>query len=371
MRPRRLRTQTQALVNPAPADLMPVGSTGWGVGLRVWIERAGRSILGPGRRALLEAIDGSHSISAAARQLGMSYRRAWELVQDMNAAAGEPLVTAATGGVHGGGAALTPLGRWAIGILRDVQTQLQQTAAGLLPRLRVQAQDTAIHVVAAVSLEEVVGQILTEFAQQAPGVRVRAVYGASDELADHLLAGAPGDIYLTADPQQLERLVAVGLIRPEQQATLAENGLAAVCAAKADLSVRRPRDLTSRSWRIAIAEPSCPLGRYTRAFLESLDLYSRLRSRAVWVENSRAAVTAARAGQADLALVYSSDAAHADACRTLFRVRRLPARIRYRGAVVHRGQPANAAEQLLAFLCTPRSVRVFCRCGFHAVRDRG
>jgi molybdenum ABC transporter molybdate-binding protein len=366
-----MTSDSQASVDRGLVDEKPVRGDGWSVGFRAWIARGGRSILGPGRRALLEAIEGSRSISAAARQLGMSYRHAWELVQDMNAAAGEPLVIAATGGVRGGGAQLTPLGYWAIGVFREVQSQVQQTVTGLLPRLRNQSTNTALHLVAAVSLEEVVGQILTEFAQHAPGVRVRAVYGASDELADHLLAGAPGDVYLTADPEQLERLRAVGLIQSEQQATLAENGLAAIGAAAADLPVRRARDLARGSWRIAMAEPSCPLGRYTRAYLESLGLYDGLRSRAVWVENSRAAVTAARAGQAVLALVYSSDAAYADACRTLFRVRRLPAPIRYRGVVVQRGQSALHAEQLLAFLCTRRSHRVFRQCGFHPARDPG
>ena len=61
----------------------------WTVGFRVWVERAGRAILGKGRLELLEAIDRWHSISAAARQIGMSYRRAWLLVQSVNEAAGE------------------------------------------------------------------------------------------------------------------------------------------------------------------------------------------------------------------------------------------------------------------------------------------
>ena len=71
-------------------------------GLHVWVERAGQAIVGKGRLELLESIDRCRSISAAAREMGMSYRHAWEQVQTINAAAGEPLVKAATGGVHGG-----------------------------------------------------------------------------------------------------------------------------------------------------------------------------------------------------------------------------------------------------------------------------
>ena len=99
---------------------LPSWGEGWGIGLRFWFERAGKSILGPGKLELLENIDRSHSISAAARQMEISYRHAWELVQNINEAAGEPLVTASTGGVQGGGAQLTPLGHWTISVFRDL-----------------------------------------------------------------------------------------------------------------------------------------------------------------------------------------------------------------------------------------------------------
>lgn len=87
---------------------------GWGVRVRVWVERDGRKVLGPGRVELLTLIDQHHSISAAARHMGMSYRRAWTLVRDINEAAGEPLVSASTGGSGGGGADLTTRGREAV-----------------------------------------------------------------------------------------------------------------------------------------------------------------------------------------------------------------------------------------------------------------
>lgn len=67
--------------------------------------------IGPGKIALLEAIDHHGSISAAARRLGMSYRRAWQLVNTMNLDFTTPLVEVAKGGAGGGGAHLTVLGR--------------------------------------------------------------------------------------------------------------------------------------------------------------------------------------------------------------------------------------------------------------------
>ncbi|MFO8154945.1 MAG: winged helix-turn-helix domain-containing protein [Pseudomonadota bacterium] len=66
--------------------------------------------IGPGKAQLLERIEATGSISAAARTMGMSYRRAWLLVDTMNQCFHEPLVETAAGGKGGGGARVSPLG---------------------------------------------------------------------------------------------------------------------------------------------------------------------------------------------------------------------------------------------------------------------
>src|SRR5262249_19066246 len=140
----------------------------WTVGVRVWVERAGHAVLGKGRLELLEGIERWRSISAAAREMGMSYRHAWLLVQRINKAAGKPLVEAAVGGSHGGGARLTPRGRSAIAIFRGFQRQMHQTAASSLARLIQDPATASVHVAAEVSLEEVLGQLLADYALQQP-----------------------------------------------------------------------------------------------------------------------------------------------------------------------------------------------------------
>ena len=77
--------------------------------IRIDFDDEGR--LGPGKVALLEQIEREGSISAAGRAMNMSYKRAWELVSEINRTFEEPLVTAQTGGRAGGGAALTPRGQ--------------------------------------------------------------------------------------------------------------------------------------------------------------------------------------------------------------------------------------------------------------------
>src|ERR1700745_46624 len=78
--------------------------------LTLRVDLGGDRAIGPGKIRLLEAIREAGSISQGGASLGMSYRRAWLLVDDMNNCFREPVVAARAGGSHGGGAALTPLG---------------------------------------------------------------------------------------------------------------------------------------------------------------------------------------------------------------------------------------------------------------------
>ena len=82
--------------------------------------------LGPGKVALLEEIDRSGSISKAARQLGLSYRRAWTLVDTMNKSFKSCLVTGSAGGKKGGGASLTPLGSKVIKTYRAMEAKAEK-----------------------------------------------------------------------------------------------------------------------------------------------------------------------------------------------------------------------------------------------------
>jgi molybdate transport system regulatory protein len=85
--------------------------------------------VGPGKIDLLEAIQSSGSISAAARKRGMSYRRAWLLIDTMNRCFREPVVEAIVGGTRGGGARLTPAGERIVHHYRRAQSLAARSAA--------------------------------------------------------------------------------------------------------------------------------------------------------------------------------------------------------------------------------------------------
>ena len=92
--------------------------------------------VGPGKVDLLEAIAETGSISAAARELGMSYRRAWLLVDTMNRCFKQPVVTAETGGKQGGGARLTATGVRAVRHYRRIEQSALEAAAGEIRALQ-------------------------------------------------------------------------------------------------------------------------------------------------------------------------------------------------------------------------------------------
>jgi len=335
----------------------------WSIGVRVWAERGGQAVLGPGRLELLEQIHADRSISAAARHLGMSYRRAWEMVQSINKAAGADLVTAATGGVGGGGAGLTPLGRRTVADFRALTNRLSRAAE----ILEGEAGRRAIHLLAAVSLEEVVGRLLADYANNHPDERVRTVFGGSDELAMLIQAGAPADMFLAADPRQLDRLRP----KPARRVLVAENALAVVAPVDTDISPAAPGRLLRRpEHRLALADVGCPLGGYTSRYLAAAKIRLSPGRRVIRAENSRGVVAAVRSAQADLGVVYASDAARAEGCRVLGRIDRLPGPIRYEAAVLATTADQAPSIRLLEFLTSKQGAERFRECGFRPVRTR-
>ncbi len=99
--------------------------------------------LGPGKVRLLELIAETGSISAAARQMEMSYRRAWLLIDEVNGIFGKPVVETATGGTGGGGAKITPFGEAVVAAFRDIEsnaTELVQTRLAKLLTQRVRRE---------------------------------------------------------------------------------------------------------------------------------------------------------------------------------------------------------------------------------------
>ncbi len=108
------------------------------VDLSIRIDLGPEERIGPGKIALLENIAAMGSIAAGGRALGMSYRRAWELVEETNKIFGQPVVTSKSGGHKGGGAVLTPLGLALISRFRAVERAAKTAAESHLSALEAE-----------------------------------------------------------------------------------------------------------------------------------------------------------------------------------------------------------------------------------------
>ena len=99
------------------------------VRFRLRITREDAIAIGPGKVALLEAVREHGSISAAARSLNMSYRRAWMLLDSLNQSLSSPAIVSEHGGNTGGRSVLTPIGEQVVRLYREIETQAYAACA--------------------------------------------------------------------------------------------------------------------------------------------------------------------------------------------------------------------------------------------------
>ena len=104
--------------------------------LRIRVVFGSGVMLGPGKADLLERIAETGSIAAAGRAMGMSYKRAWSLVEELNALFQHPLVLSSRGGATGGGASLTDMGEQVLALYRELEEAARKTGADQIERLQ-------------------------------------------------------------------------------------------------------------------------------------------------------------------------------------------------------------------------------------------
>jgi molybdate transport system regulatory protein len=107
--------------------------------LRIRVDFAPGCSVGPGKISLLEAIEREGSLSVAARSIGLSYRRAWNLLADLNRSFADLVVETAVGGTRGGGARVTDFGRSLVKTFRALERGAGQLAATRMKRFSASA----------------------------------------------------------------------------------------------------------------------------------------------------------------------------------------------------------------------------------------
>jgi molybdate transport system substrate-binding protein len=227
-----------------------------------------------------------------------------------------------------------------------------------------------ITVSAAVSLTDALSAIAEEYGREGRG-SVRFNFAASNVLARQIVAGAPVDLFISADEAQMDAVAAAQLLTEGSRVDLLRNQLAIVVPSDRPRRLTGPRDLTNAAFRrIAIGDPAAvPAGVYAKTWLEKEGLWEALEPRMVPSGSVRAALAAVESGAADAAIVYRTDARVALKATVAYVVAadRGP-RIVYPAALV-RGSAAQAeARRFLDYLRGGNAARTFERFGFALVQ---
>ncbi|NBC32656.1 MAG: molybdate ABC transporter substrate-binding protein [Alphaproteobacteria bacterium] len=178
--------------------------------------------------------------------------------------------------------------------------------------------EDAVTVFAAASLTDAVTTILDAH-EAATGQPIRLSFAASSTLARQIEAGAPAQIYLSANERWMDYVADLGLIAPDTRVSPIGNALVLIAPADTPLDTVTLdaetdwADLLRPGERIAIADPDhTPVGLYARESMESLGLWETARDRLARTAEVRAALALVETGEAPLGIVYATDAAVSD-----------------------------------------------------------
>ena len=175
------------------------------------------------------------------------------------------------------------------------------------------AEDTSpvITVFAAASASECMAAISRQY-EAAHGVKVKLNLAASSVLARQIEAGAPCDIFLSADQEWMDYLAQRERIQAASRRDLLGNRLVIVMPTNRPIAVRMDRDFdfaSSFNGRLAVGDPAhVPAGKYAKAALQQLGWWAALQNRLAPAENVRAALQLVERGETEAGIVYATDA---------------------------------------------------------------
>lgn len=218
---------------------------------------------------------------------------------------------------------------------------------------------------AAISLGEALEDAGAAY-QKAGGAAVTLNLAGSNVLARQIVAGAPVDVFISADEAQMDVVDRAGLLVPGTRTAIAGNELVVVVD-RTRTGITSIQDLAGQGIRrIAIGDPQAvPAGIYARVYLERIGLWEQLAPRMVPSTNVRAALVAVQKGAADAAIVYATDARTAPDMRVAVSIAgRYAPRIAYVAAVVKSSRRAAEAARFVTFLRTTGAQQIFERHGF-------
>ncbi len=230
----------------------------------------------------------------------------------------------------------------------------------------VSAEVSAATVFAAASLADALKEAATVYVADG-GEKPAFNFAGSNVLARQIEAGAPADLFISADAAQMDRVAKAGLVAAGTRHDLLGNALVVVVLRDNGTAVSNVAALTNSAvHKIALADPKAvPAGVYAKQALECLHLWKGTESKIVPTENVRAALAAVESGNVEAGIVYRTDVA---ASKTVKIACEIPAEcapaIVYPVAQMKDAPDAAGAAKFLVFLQSKKAKEVFQRFGF-------
>jgi len=237
----------------------------------------------------------------------------------------------------------------------------------LLLQMALPAAAATVNVAAAASLTDALKALVRDYGSSHPEVEVRVNAASSGALARQIVAGAPADLFISANPKWMSYLEEQGVIDVGSRRVLAHNSL--VFVGRIPGSAASMGDLPRLS-RIALGSPSSvPAGRYAEQALMAAGVHDQLTAAGALIpaKDVRQALLYAERGEVDGAFVYRTDALLAREAQVLFEVpQTLYPRIDYPAALTSGGEANQAAQDFFHWLFSDEAQRTLVAYGFRA-----
>lgn len=239
-------------------------------------------------------------------------------------------------------------------------------ALAIITILSVSIRAAEITVFAAASLTDSLKEIAANY-EKSSGDKIIFNFGASSTLARQIEAGAPADIFFSADKAQMDGLAKKSLIDPATRKSRLWNALVVVVAVDSMVPIQSANDLTNATVKqIALADPKAvPAGVYAKAWPTQQQLWPAIEPKVVPTENVRAALAAVESGNVEAGVVYKTDAGISKKVKVAYEV---PAKdapdISYPMALVKDSKQPDAAKNFLNYLDSKEAGDIFKKSGF-------
>ncbi|MGG3870630.1 molybdate ABC transporter substrate-binding protein [Brevibacillus laterosporus] len=230
---------------------------------------------------------------------------------------------------------------------------------------------TEIFVSAAASMTDVLQDVKKEYETKHPEITLTYNFGGSGKLAKQIEQGAPSDLFISASSKDMKTLKDKSLIIEDSQTELVTNEMVLIAPKESTISIDSFEKITPETGKqFAIGEPSSvPVGRYTEEALTKLGLWEKMKPNMVYAKDVRQVLTYVESGNAELGVVYKSDALTSDKIKILATAKQdWHSPIVYPASLVKATQHQKETQEFLTFLTTDFSKAAFEKYGFHPVK---